>query len=380
MKKFDLWKLSLLNVFAAPVRSALTVLGMAIGIGAILAVLTLGEAGKTQVRSEMGRLGIDKVWLSAAAGGTLRQGDAQMVGTALDTQAAEMIFLTGEVAGKGQKTNLMIVGCDSSYLNMTGASLCEGRMLYPLEWQQDSQSALLGSSAAQTLGVHAGDVISVEGLAFKVRGILGESSVFSKVDTAQAAFLPVKVLAGLTGGVVHEMMLDVPRSLMPQTVAALAEDVMASKRSQPVQTLTLQVQLEAANSVIGIFVEVLKWVALICMLVGGIGVMNILLVSVRERRREIGVMKSLGTTRQQICGLFLLEAAMYAVIGGISGILMGIGLVAVAGKSIGLQSTVRVQDCAAVFTAAMVIGLFFGVAPASRAAEMTCVDALRDNS
>ena len=79
MKRYDFWKLSLLNIFAAPARSVLTVLGMAIGIGAILAVITLGDAGRAQVKSEMARLGIDRVWLTASEGQTLRHGDAQLL-------------------------------------------------------------------------------------------------------------------------------------------------------------------------------------------------------------------------------------------------------------------------------------------------------------
>lgn len=82
MKRYDFWKLSLLNIFAAPARSVLTVLGMAIGIGAILAVITLGDAGRAQVKSEMARLGIDRVWLTASEGQTLRHGDAQLLSSA----------------------------------------------------------------------------------------------------------------------------------------------------------------------------------------------------------------------------------------------------------------------------------------------------------
>ena len=90
-------------------------------------------------------------------------------------------------------------------------------------------------------------------------------------------------------------------------------------------------------------------VAAICILVGGIGVMNILLVSVRERRREIGIMKSLGTTEGQICLLFLLEALVYALVGGCMGLVIGVGLIETAGRSIGLTPVIRLGDCVAVF-------------------------------
>lgn len=376
MKKVDLWKLCMLNVFAAPVRSLLTVLGMAIGIGAILAVLSLGEAGKTQVRSEMTRLGIDKVWVNAAQDGALRRGDAQFLQEMLDTQATEVIYLSCPVTGGTKAASLPVVGCDAVYLDMMDAQVEEGRMLYPLEWES-SGMALMGSGAAQTLGVQAGDVVSVAGIPFAVCGILAESAVFSRVDAASAVFVPSAAVVGFTGGEVHEVMMNVPKRILPQTLAEQAEKAMG-RRNLEVETTTLQVQLEAADSVVEVFVDVLKWVAVICILVGGIGVMNILLVSVRERRREIGIMKSLGTTKGQVCLLFLMEAAMYAVIGGILGILMGMGLIRVAGNSIGLKALVRMQDCVVVMLAALTVGVFFGVAPASKAAELKCVDALRE--
>ena len=106
--------------------------------------------------------------------------------------------------------------------------------------------------------------------------------------------------------------------------------------------------------------------------------MNILLVSVRERRREIGIMKSLGTTRAQICMLFLLEALIYALVGGVLGIAIGFGLIGTAGSSIGLHPVVRFRDCALVFASALLVGLFFGVMPASRASQLRPVDALRE--
>lgn len=378
MRRMDLWKLSLLNVFAAPVRSVLTVLGMAIGVSAILAVLALGEAGKTQVRTEMGRLGIDKVWVSASGEDALRHGDGRLLADTLSLNATEVAYASASVAKGRESVSAAVLGCAQGYLDMTGIALVNGRALYPLEWKADSRSVLLGEKTAQALGVHPGDVITVEGIAFAVQGTVQSASAFSKVDASCAVIVPIEALCAMLGQTVHEVLLDVPEGSMPQSVAAMAQSVMETRRGVSVDTLTLQVQMEAADSVITIFVDVLKWVALICILVGGIGVMNILLVSVRERRREIGVMKSLGTTHGQICALFLLEAVLYATLGGVLGILLGFWLIMVAGRSIGLNAWARPEDCIAVFLAALSVGIAFGVTPASRAASLKCVDAMRD--
>lgn len=378
MKRYDFWKLSLLNIFAAPARSVLTVLGMAIGIGAILAVITLGDAGRAQVKSEMTRLGIDRVWLTAAEGETLRHGDAQLLASALDATATEQVYAPATARAGRREESCVLVGCSREYMDLMGTGVLEGRDLYAAEWQPGARSVLLGAALAEKLGVEPGELISVSGVPLWVRGIIAQGNELSQVDASGAVFLPIAVFCEWMGQSVHEIILSVPEGVTPQAAAAMAQDVMRVKRDLAVETVTMQVQIEAANSVMSIFVDVLKWVAAICILVGGIGVMNILLVSVRERRREIGIMKSLGTTEGQICLLFLLEALVYALVGGCMGLVIGIGLIETAGRSIGLTPVIRLGDCAAVFLAALAVGLFFGVSPASRASRMKPVDALRD--
>lgn len=378
MKRYDFWKLSLLNIFAAPARSVLTVLGMAIGIGAILAVITLGDAGRAQVKSEMTRLGIDRVWLTAAEGETLRHGDGQLLASSLDTAATEQVYAPATARAGRHEESCVLVGCSREYMDMMGTCVLEGRDLYAAEWQAGARSVLLGTALAEKLAVEPGDLISVSGVPLWVRGVIAQGNEMSQVDASGAVFLPIAVFCERMGQSVHEIILSVPEGIAPQAAAAMAQDVMRLKRDMSVEAVTMQVQIEAANSVMSIFVDVLKWVAAICILVGGIGVMNILLVSVRERRREIGIMKSLGTTGGQICLLFLLEALVYALVGGCMGLVIGIGLIETAGRSIGLSPVIRLGDCAAVFLAALAVGLFFGVSPASRASRMNPVDALRD--
>lgn len=380
MKRYDFWKLSLLNISASPIRSVLTVLGIAIGIGAILAVLTLGDAGKEQVQSEMARLGIDKVWLTAGEEGTLKHGDAELLSGALGTTATEQVYLPVQIRGGEEEMAGVLVGCSRSYMTIMDSRICAGEDFYAMDWCAGSRSVLIGEQVASSLGVVPNGIISLNGLPFHIRGVVYQGNGLSQVDAARAVFLPIAVFCEMMGQSIHEITLNVPQNVKPQAIAAMAQEVMRARRDIDVEAVTMQVQIEAANSVMSIFVDVLKWVAVICILVGGIGVMNILLVSVRERRREIGIMKSLGTTQKQVCVLFLLEALIYALAGGVLGVLTGIALIETAGRSIGLQPVIRIGDCAMVFIAAMAVGLFFGVAPASRAARLKPVDALRDEN
>lgn len=375
MKRFDLWKLSLLNVFSCPVRSLLTVLGFAIGVAAILAVLTLGDAGRKQVQSEMNRLGIDRIWVSSAGESGMMRGTGEWLEELTGTEANELVYLPAVLRSEdGTTAETTIIGCDQGYLK--AARLKEGRMFWPLEWSSPAQYILVGEQLAQVLGVRTGHFVTIAQNVYEVCGVLCAGDGVDSVPLDDAAVLPLDAVCRLTGNAIQEIQLSIQGNRSLQSAQKKAAYLL-EKQGYAASAVTMEVQMEAATSVIDTFVNVLRWVALVCILVGGVGVMNILLVSVRERKREIGIMKSMGTTPAQICALFLLEALEYAVIGGMLGILMGMGLIDAAGRSIELTAQAGMADCLTVFWSALCVGLFFGVAPAFRASRLTCVDALR---
>lgn len=379
MKWRDQWQLSFRNIFSAPVRSLLTVLGMSIGIGAILAVLTLGTAGRNQVRAEMTRLGIDRVWLTAACQEEpLMRGDGALLKRELKVAAAEQLTVPVKIAVGEKESETLLVGCDLVCLQMAGSAVTLGKMIPVQEWKQGGNGILLGETLAAELGGGPGTLVSAGGMLFRCAGVLRMEDRASGLDWNRAAFVPLETLSDSVGSSLSQITLLTDDRLTPDELARNATRVLKRSRGVEAETLTLQVQSEAAESVIAVFVEVLQWVAFICTLVGGIGVMNILLVSVRERRREIGVMMALGTEPGQVCRLFLMEALIYAAVSGILGILTGVFLIQAAAGSIGLHPVLMAGDCAAVFACALAVGLISGVVPASRAARLKPADALRN--
>ena len=379
MKWRDQWQLSFRNIFSAPVRSLLTVLGMSIGIGAILAVLTLGTAGRNQVRAEMTRLGIDRVWLTAARQEEpLMRGDGALLKRELKVAAAEQLTVPVKIAVGDKESETLLVGCDLVCLQMAGSAVTLGKMIPVQEWKQGGNGILLGETLAAELGGGPGTLVSAGGMLFRCAGVLRMEDRASGLDWNRAAFVPLETLSDSVGSSLSQITLLTDDRLTPDELARNATRVLERSRGVEAETLTLQVQSEAAESVIAVFVEVLQWVAFICTLVGGIGVMNILLVSVRERRREIGVMMALGTEPGQVCRLFLMEALIYAAVSGVLGILTGVFLIQAAAGSIGLHPVLMAGDCAAVFACALAVGLISGVVPASRAARLKPADALRN--
>ena len=379
MKWRDQWQLSFRNIFSAPVRSLLTVLGMSIGIGAILAVLTLGTAGRNQVRAEMTRLGIDRVWLTAARQEEpLMRGDGALLKRELKVAAAEQLTVPVKIAVGDKESETLLVGCDLVCLQMAGSAVTLGKMIPVQEWKQGGNGILLGETLAAELGGGPGTLVSAGGMLFRCAGVLRMEDRASGLDWNRAAFVPLETLSDSVGSSLSQITLLTDDRLTPDELARNATRVLKRSRGVEAETLTLQVQSEAAESVIAVFVEVLQWVAFICTLVGGIGVMNILLVSVRERRREIGVMMALGTEPGQVCRLFLMEALIYASVSGVLGILTGVFLIQAAAGSIGLHPVLMAGDCAAVFACALAVGLISGVVPASRAARLKPADALRN--
>ena len=375
MKRKDFWKLSFLNVLSTPLRSVLTITGFAVGVAAILAVLTLGDAGKEEVVREMGRLGIDKIWVSATDGSVLRRETGEELTKQTGSSAVEHMFLyTDACTAEGRSQTIAVAGMQSGELREI--RLQAGRIPCAQEWEQSGCAALIGEMLSAEMHLSAGDTIMVFGRVYQICGIVRAPESVSSIPIEDSLILPLDEAAELSGGVITEIRLTAPEGVSIGKAEKLISRSLLWQDAQASVT-TMEIQMEAATGVTDTFVNVLKWVAFVCVLVGGIGVMNILLVSVRERKREIGVMKSLGTTPAQICTLFLLEALVYAALGGAWGLVLGMLLIRIAGHSIQLPASAAAGDCAAVFAAALAVGLVFGVLPALRASMLNCVDALR---
>lgn len=380
MRLEDAAKLAVANLRKNPVRTMLTILGLGVGIGAILTVLTLGSAGQYQVEEEIARLGVDKVWITAEEGSSvplnLHAGEA--IAAATGAPACAGGYTMSAVALGDCLALAQVSGYDEEIETVHHPYAVEGRLFIHQEYESASPVALVDEAMASSLG---GDVIGkrldVGSRKVRIVGIIGGMKVQAVSMANGMVILPLQTfLDTYAASEVGEVTVGVPRGsradeIGEMAVAALAETGGSYKAS------SLQEEIDAARSVIRIFVMVLACVAAVCMLTGGIGVMNILLVSVRERRREIGLIKAIGGTSRQVGALFLMEAVCYSLLGGLLGILLGIAMIAAFGRWIGLSASLGWNTALPALLAATLLGLAFGVAPALRAAGMVPVAALK---
>lgn len=356
-------------------KSLLTVLGLGVGIGAVLTVLSLGDAGEIRVEEEIARLGVDKVWFCAEIPAYPLTEDCRAIAASTGADVCLGASTMDAVSLGGQTVYAQIAGYDDGLTAVHHPSAVQGRMFTAREYGGE-RVCLLDETLSGRLNVSIGDFVSSGGRRYCVVGLVAGMPAQSASLGSGMLLLPLKTWQDAYALAPTELALAVPKG---EKAGELADEVLAKLHELPGQYLsvTLENEIDAAKSVVRIFVMVLACVAIVCVATGAIGVMNVLLISVRERRREIGLLKAIGGTSRQVAQLFLLEAAAYAALGGVLGILLGLGMTALFGALIGLMPQVKWLHMGLLLAGAALLGLIFGVIPAAKAAALPPAQALR---
>ena len=397
-------------VLSHRLRSGLTMLGILIGIAAVILTVGFGEGAQGQVSGEINALGSNLLVVSPGSstastgirGGfgsasTLTEADAtaltskmvapDIAAVAPATQRSETLTATGT------NWTTTVVGTTPDWLSVRARSVTEGRFLSTADENTDAAVAVLGATTAEELfGLRdpVGQTVTVNGLPLTVIGVLntvGASASSSTTNLDDQAVVPIttvanRIFGGTSRTAVQSIYIEGTSSgaLSAAYQEATAELLRLHGVSAADADFTIQSQqslLTTATSVDKTLTELLASIAAISLLVGGIGVMNIMLVSVTERVREIGLRKALGATNRAIRRQFLVEASVLGLAGGVLG--AGIGLVGAVVLPHLISNPITISPTATVgaIVVAVGIGIVFGVYPATRAARLAPIDALR---
>jgi putative ABC transport system permease protein len=400
---------------ANKLRTALTMLGIIIGVGAVIALLAIGQGASAAVAARFSSLGTNVIYVTpgqqnvggvrSASGSapTLTLDDQEAIAAsdavpAVAAVAPERGFF-GQVIAGGLNTNTRIVGTTPEYQDLMSFYPARGEFFTQDQVEQKALVAVLGATVAQnlfgdsepidqTIRINSGEGRSVN---LRVIGVMqpkGGSGFLNKDDQV---FIPITTglsklqRARTAAGAEQINTIDVKARSEKDIPAAIDQvtQVLLARRHSPddFQIRNVQDQIDAQKEASQTLTILLGAIAGISLVVGGIGIMNIMIVSVTERTREIGIRKAVGAKQKDILLQFLMEALVVSILGGLLGILAGIGTSQfVEGKSLNgqqIQTVVQPASILLAFGVSAAIGLFFGIYPASRAARLHPIEALR---
>ncbi|HTE86203.1 MAG TPA: ABC transporter permease [Dehalococcoidia bacterium] len=388
-------------------RSLLTMLGIVIGTGAVIAVLAIGNGSQASIASRINALGTNLVTVNPGrfrSGGVASAAGESSALTFADAQAiaglkpavvavAPQISKSFQITAGAQNTNTNVIGTTPSYTAVNRWDVSEGSFFTDADIQTSERVAVIGQTTAQTLFGNAaaiGQTINIGGVGFSVIGLMEERSTIGPQDNNDQVFVPITTAHyRLIGGpsldtsslrsisVEAKSAGDIPaataavQGLLEQRHnigPSAADDFSIQSQSQLLQVST-GVQQALTVFLVGI--------AAISLVVGGIGIMNIMLVSVTERTREIGIRKAVGASRHDIMMQFVIEALLLSLAGGLIGIVAGPLAAFAYGHFAGAAIQITVPPMLLATGVSLAIGLFFGVYPAQRAARLDPIQALR---
>ncbi|TWT25846.1 ABC transporter permease [Planomicrobium sp. CPCC 101110] len=382
-------KMSWTNVIHHKMRSALTILGIVIGVGSIIALITIVKGATSEMTGEFASFGADKITVSVM-GTPLKQGlldsDIQRL-SEIENIAGVSPTVSGvaSVAADGiEKKDITVQGKSDVYFSKTEDLLDTGRGINLLDIESENKVGLIGSAIAKDLFFGEdpiGQKLVIGGVSFTIIGTLQESNSFSGSSTNDAVIVPYTASMKLLGtGYIKNVdvyMADAEESQKITSDIEAALNEAFNYNEEGFSVMNMQDMLASINQMTTMLSLMLGGIASISLIVGGIGIMNMMLVSVTERTTEIGLRKALGAEPRRIQQQFLLEAVFLSSIGGILGLLSGTLLSFTVCSLIGVSFSLSFSTVLLALGFSTVIGIVFGIAPARKASKLHPIDALR---
>jgi len=387
-------------------RSVLTTLGVIIGVGAVIVMMAVSAGAEAEIADQINSLGANLIMIMPAMsrGGmgptagpppSLVYDDLAVIQeqvSGINGVSAEQNTTQEVRAGSVTLSDISIVGTTAGFTAVREYALAEGRFITEEDNERAHRVAVLGYDIARELfgdGDPTGQSIKIGSFKFTVVGVMAEKGVVGNTDYDERVYIPITVVFDRFSGTMRFGRDDLrvvyvsaeSKESMDAVIAQLSTLVMRlleTTAESPGFSLTTQESvIETAASTTEAFRDLLAWVAGISLVVGGIGIMNIMLVSVTERTREIGLRQALGARPRDVRLQFLFEALVLSLAGGLVGVLAGVGG-AYGFDALGTMRTeLVVESIPLAFGAAAAVGIFFGYYPATKAAQLDPIEALR---
>ncbi len=401
-------QIALQSIGANKLRSGLTMLGIIIGVMAVITMLSIGRGMQNTVTQQISSIGTNLLFVRPGntQQGGVRQQETQGTLTLGDADALRalpnVVAVAPQVDGFGQVAYMAnnavgrIIGVTPEYQNTLNANVATGEFIASSHVQGRAAVVVLGAGIATSLFDTAdpiGQFVRINGQNFRVIGVMEPKGGTGFNDTDMQIYVPITTAASRLignqrfrgGDVVSTINVKITDTSVQDAVVQDISNILRERHRVLFQDdFTIQSQqdiLNTLNQITDAFTIFLGGIAGISLIVGGIGIMNIMLVSVTERTREIGIRKAVGARQRDILIQFLTEATVLSLFGGLIGLLVGIGIAQlISGINIGTTTLQTVVDLDAILLAlsfSLGVGLFFGIYPANRAASLHPIDALR---
>ncbi|MGZ8867377.1 MAG: ABC transporter permease [Thermoanaerobaculia bacterium] len=393
---------ALRNLGKHKMRTALTMLGMIFGVGAVIAMLSIGAGGEKKALENIGRLGLRNVIVKAkqvkpderaelrkkSLGVSLRDAEAireaipnvERVLPKIEVKPYKIMSTTGKTKGK-------VLGISSQYRDVATVKLAEGRFFDARDEREHAQVAVIGQEIRRNLfgyGEVLGRQLKVNDVWLEVIGILASEPMAGSDTSAEEIWIPAstamrKFDRDPLDAPIDELMVTVKEGVSPGSVSELTKPLLDRLHggADDYEVVVPEALLEQQRQTQRIFNIVMGSIAGISLLVGGIGIMNIMLASVLERTREIGVRRAIGARRGDIRAQFVIESFAISSIGGLAGIIIGIVLARLVAAYAGWPTVITISSLVLSTGVAMTVGLVSGIYPANRASELDPIEALR---
>jgi putative ABC transport system permease protein len=387
-------------------RSLLTMLGVIIGVSAVIIMISVSTGTETTIKEQIQGLGTNLVFVQPnftrggpgqEQGGGLVFSDATAIadnvpgvtGVSVEQGGSETVK-----AGAVSLDSISVLGTTPDFPQVRGINLADGRYFTQADLDRKLKGAVLGSALATELFGNTppvGQVVTVGNTKLTVVGVMAEKGITSGVDYNMYLFTPITVFfekftdsrfARLFGNRVRVIYVQVADEKKIADTVHQIELLLAKRHNVTLDApdfviRTQQDIISTQEATTAAFRNLLAWVASVSLLVGGIGIMNIMMVSVTERTREIGIRQSVGATPNDVRWQFLTEALLLSLIGGIIGVAAGVGGSWLFGKLGDMRTVVAPSSILLAFSSAAAVGIFFGYYPANKAAQLDPIEALR---